>query len=94
MANGRPPCSAYRELMLGRLIFLKKCPVVWPVGVGETWRRMLAKCVLAVTGDKAKEACNTEKLCRVLEAGTEGGIQQCVSYDISTPRRRTGFFPH
>ena len=30
---------------------------------------MLAKCVLAVTGEEAKEACGTEQLCGGLEAG-------------------------
>ena len=29
------------------------------------------KCVLAVTGDQAKESCRTEQLCRGLEAGIE-----------------------
>ena len=54
MANGRPPWAAYRELMLVPLIDLDKCPGVKPVGVGETWRRMLAKCVLVVTGEEVK----------------------------------------
>ena len=63
MANGRPPWAAYRVLMLGRLIFLDKCSGVRPVGVGETWRRMLAKCILSVTGVEANEACGTYQLC-------------------------------
>ena len=32
------------------------------------------KCVLAVTGEDAKEACGTEKLCSGLEVGIQGGI--------------------
>ena len=63
MANGRPPWAAYRALVLGRLIGLKKCPGLSPVGVGDTWRRMLAKCMLALTGVEAKEACGMEQLC-------------------------------
>ena len=74
MANGRPPWAAYRLMMLGRLIGIDKCPGVRPVGVGETWRRMLVKCVLAVTGAEAKEACGTEQLYRGLEAVIKGGI--------------------
>ena len=49
MANGRPPWTAYRELILGRLIVLDKCPGVHPVRVVETWRRMLRE--VCVDGD-------------------------------------------
>ena len=48
MDNGRPLWAAYRALMMGSLIGLDKYPGVWPEGVGGTWWRMLAKCVLAV----------------------------------------------
>ena len=60
--------------MSGHPIGLDKCPVVRSVGVGETWRRILAKCVLAVIGLEAKEACGTEQLCRELESGIKGRI--------------------
>ena len=43
MGSGRPPWVAYRALMSGRLIVLDKQPVIRSVGVGETWRRMMAK---------------------------------------------------
>ena len=74
MANSRPPWESYRALMPGRLIGLNKCPEVRPVCAGDTWRRMLAKCVLVVTGVEAKEACRMEELCGGLEAGIEVGI--------------------
>ena len=45
-----------------------------PVGLGETWRRMLVKCVLVVIRAEAKEACKTEHLFGGLEAGIEEGI--------------------
>ena len=48
MDNGRPLWAAYRALMMGSLIGLDKYPGVWPEGVGETWWRMLSKCVLVV----------------------------------------------
>ena len=35
---------------------------------------MLEKCVLAVAGAEAKEACGTDQLYSGLEAGIEGGI--------------------
>ena len=60
--------------MLVCLIRIEKYPGVRPVRVGETWRRMLKKCVLAVMGTEAKKACGTGQLCRGLDAGFEGGI--------------------
>ena len=59
ICNGRPPWVAYRAIMSGRLIALDKCPGIRPVGIGETWRRLLAKCLLRVTGKEAKAACRT-----------------------------------
>ena len=50
LLNGRPPWAAYRAMMSGRLIALKKNSGIRPVGIGETWRRLLAKCLLQVTG--------------------------------------------
>ena len=60
--------------MSGPLINLYMCPGVRPVRVDETLRQMLAKCVLAVTGEEAKGACRTEQPCGGLEAGIEGGV--------------------
>ena len=54
MATGCPTWASYRALMSGRLIGLKKCPEVRPVGVGGAWLRMLEKCVLVVTGAEVK----------------------------------------
>ncbi len=74
MANGFPPWAAYRALMAGRLLALDKSPGVRPIGVGETWRRCIAKCVLLVSGNEAKESCGIDQLCAGLESGVEGGI--------------------
>ena len=56
MSNGRPPWAAYRALMSGRLIALDKQPGIRPVRVGDTWRRLMAKCLLKVVGPEAKAA--------------------------------------
>ena len=48
--NGWPPWAAYWSLMRGRLIALDKQLGIRPVGMGETWRRMMEKCLLQVTG--------------------------------------------
>ena len=61
-------------MMSGRLITLDKQPGFRLVRVGETWRRLMTKCVLRVTGQDTKAACGIEHLARGLEAGTEGGI--------------------
>ena len=74
LGNGRPPWVAYWALMSGRLIALVKQPGIEPVGVGETWRRMMAKCLLRVAGPEAKAACSTTQLAGGTEAGIEGAI--------------------
>ena len=60
--------------MTGRLVALDKCPGVRPIGVGETWRRLIAKTTLLLAGSEAKELCGIQQLCAGLEAGIEGGI--------------------
>ena len=60
--------------MSGRLIALDKQPGIRPVGVGETWRRLMAKCLLWVTGQEAKASCGTAQLVGVVEAWLEGSM--------------------
>ena len=60
--------------MSGRMIALDKQPGIRPVGVGETWRRLMAKCLLKVVGPEAKSACGTTQLASSLEARIEGAI--------------------
>ena len=94
MANILPPWAAYRVLMSGCLIGLNKCSGVWPVGVGETWQRLIAKCVLAMTGEEAKEACGIEKLCGGLEARIDVFFTWCVSYGRKHLRGGLGVSPN
>ena len=74
MANSRPPWADYMALMLGHLIGINKCPGLRPVGVGETWYMMLAKCMMVVTVAEANESCGTEHLCGGLESGIDGRV--------------------
>ena len=60
--------------MSGWLIVLDKQPGIRLVGVEETWRRLMAKCLLKVAGPEAKAACGTTQLAGGLEAGIEGAI--------------------
>ena len=50
LVNNRPPWAACQELMSGRLIELENKTGVRPVGVSETWHRLISKCFLQVTG--------------------------------------------
>ena len=74
LGNGRTPWSTYRALMSGRLIALDKQPGIRPVGVGETWGRLMVKCLMRVTGTEVKAACGTTQLARRVEVGIEGAI--------------------
>ena len=74
LGNGRPPWATYRDLMSGRLILLDKQPGIRPVEVGETWWRMMDKCLLRVAGTEAKVACGTTQLEGGMKAGIEGAI--------------------
>ena len=72
LGNKRPPWDAYRALMSGRLIALDKQSGVRQVGVGKTWRWLMVKCVLWLTGQEAMAACRTEHL----DGGVESGIEE------------------
>ncbi len=74
-----PPWAAYRAVMGCRLVALDKCPGVRPLGIGEVWRRAIAKCALKVCGEDAKTACGSTQLCAGLEAGIEGAMHAVKS---------------
>ena len=61
-------------MMSVRLITLDKQPGFRPVRVGESWRRLMDKCLLRSKGGEAKAACGTKQLTGGVEAGMEGGI--------------------
>ena len=60
--------------MSGWLMALEKQLGIRLVCVGKNWRRLMAKCLLRVTGKEAKDACGTDQLAGSVEAGIEGGI--------------------
>ena len=92
LGNGWPPWAAYWALMNGQLIALDKQPGIRPFGVGGTWRRMMAKCLLKVTGPEAKAAWGTTQLAGGLEAGIEGAIHAMrVPWDEHKKEEDWGF---
>ena len=72
IANSNPPWAAYRALMACRLAALDKQPGVRPVGIGEIYRRLMAKCFLSMAGDRATQACGNYNLCAGIKAGIDG----------------------
>ena len=74
MANGAPPWAALRALMACRLVALDKNPGVRPLGIGEAWRRLFAKCILLIAGGQATASAGNLNLCAGLAAGIEGAV--------------------
>jgi hypothetical protein len=63
LANEHPPWAAYSALMACRLVALDKSPGGRPVGIGEVYRRLMAKCLLKVVGHQATDAAVNLNLC-------------------------------
>ena len=78
LANTTAPWAAYRGLVAGRLVAVDKQPGVRPVGIGESWRRMMGKIVIHLTSGEAARSCKENQLCAGLSAGIEGGIHSAV----------------
>ena len=74
LANTSPPWAAYRAMMANRLVALDKEPGTRPVGIGEVYRRLWAKCLLKAIGSQATAACGNYNLCAGLQAGIEGAV--------------------
>ena len=74
LANTHPPWASYRAMMANRLVALDKEPGTRPVGIGEIYRRLWAKCLLKAIGPQATAACGNLNLCAGLQAGIEGAI--------------------
>ena len=61
--------------MSSRLIALDKQLGIRPVGVGETWRKIMDKFLLRVVGTEAKATCGATQLARGVEAEIECDIR-------------------
>ena len=72
--NKRLPWASYRAFIFVRLIAIDKEPDFFPVIVGETWRRLFAKCVLRVTEPKLSIACQDDQLCAGLKVVIDGAV--------------------
>jgi len=80
-SNGQP-----HKGMNGCLLALDKNLGVQPIGIGDTWHWVLAKCILQVAGSAATEARGVNQLCcvGVVSAGIEGNVHlmqhACLGY--------------
>jgi hypothetical protein len=61
-------------LLANRGIAIDKCPGLRPVGVGEMARRIIGKAVMAVTGEKVRDAVGALQLCAGHPVGVESAI--------------------
>jgi hypothetical protein len=93
LCNSHPPWAAYRAIMACRLVALDKCPGVRPVGIGEIYRRLMAKCVLAVIGHQATAAAGNLNLCAGLPAGIEGAVHAVNAVWSGGPTATSGGTP-
>ena len=60
--------------MSNRLITVDKCPSVQPIGIGQIWRHLFAKCVPATACSEATEAVGADQLYIGVSACIEGAI--------------------
>jgi hypothetical protein len=79
LANEHSPWAAYRALMACRLAALDKEPGVRPVGIGEIYRRLFAKCVLEACGTQATDAAGNLNLCVGQPAGIEAAVHALMA---------------
>jgi hypothetical protein len=74
LANTTPTWAAYPALMANHLVALDKQPGTCPVGIGEVYHRLWAKCLLKAIGSQATAACGNYNLCAELQASIEGAV--------------------
>ena len=83
---------AYCTFMSVRLITFDKQPVIFPVVVRETWRRLFAVCVLKVIGPKATNVCQYDQLCVGLKAIIDGSYMAFKLFEMLTCPQKIGDF--
>ena len=93
LANDHPPWAAIRALMACRLMALDKQPGTQPVGIGEIFRRLMAKCVVAEVGHQATLACGNDQLCAGLAASIEGAVHAMRTQWKATQEENPQFPP-
>ena len=69
------PADDIEFLWASRLVpLMKKDDGVRPIGIGETLRRVMARCVLKVCGEEVQNQAGTLQTCAGMESGIEASI--------------------
>ena len=74
LANNSPPWENYHTFISGRLISLDKQFGISLGGVGETRRRLFAKCVMRIKGPEATSVCQDDQICDGIKAVIHGTV--------------------
>jgi hypothetical protein len=53
---------------------LNKCPGLRPIGIGETFRRIVAKAIMAIVKDDVTCCAGSMQVC----AGQDGGVEAAI----------------
>ena len=82
IANNDIPWAAIHGLTLGRLIAIPKSggQSIRPIGIGESWRRIMSKCIIRETGIEAQIACSKKQLCSGIPCGIESAIHVATEF--------------
>jgi hypothetical protein len=86
LANTSPPWAAYWALMANRLVALDKQPGTCPVGIGEVYRQLWAKCLLKAIGAQATAACGCWRFYLFIEDSIEKILRLVFSYSGKKPK--------
>lgn len=66
-------------LVACRLIPLNKCPGLRPIGIGETFRRIIAKTIMVTVKEDIKSCAGSLQVCAGQESGAEAAIHAMKS---------------
>lgn len=67
------PCGL-QAFVACRLIPLNKCPGLRPIGIGETFRRIISKSIAAVVKDDICQCVGSLQVCAGQDGGSEAAI--------------------
>jgi len=61
-------------------IALNKIPGVYPIGIRQIWRWLMAKTMARIATHFATDCCGTDQLCVGLKSGIEGGVHAATQF--------------
>ena len=73
-----------------RLITLDKCPVLRPIGIEETVRRIIGKAIAITITEDIQEACDALQVCAGHISGCKVAVHACAKFMI--PNKHKQFY--